>query len=312
MPYIAKDVQTGFMIHADAGVKKRKYTCVCPEAHAVCLRQGDKNVAHFAHIPVCGRDGDFIPSCKAGGESEKHIQAKQKLVEWQGCYQFALRTCEICRTKVREDCKNGQMKMEARSTDKRWQYDVLLTREDQSMLAMEVYHTHSTGDKKVSSSAILGVQIAEFDADAILNLNKGGWLDNKRDASWICSQQCKHQQEMELKRLAEARRQAQKQEQLKRQQAMEERRQAQQQEEFMRKCETLYQAQRQERMKQQEISSTVPVQAIQQESELELQEELERQDKLEKWRKYRVDLQEWESAQRLLQIKMAPKLPFKK
>ena len=40
--------------------------------------------------------------------------------------------------------------------------------------------------------------------------------------------------------------------------------------------------------------------------------ELERQDKLEKWRKYRVDLQEWESAQRLLQIKMAPKLPFEK
>ena len=133
------------------------------------------------------------------------------------------------------------------------------------MLAMEVYHTHSTGDKKVGSSAILGVQIAEFDADAILNLNKGGWLDNKRDASWICSQKCKHQQDMELKRLAEARLcQARKQELLKRQQAMEERRQAQQQEEFMRQCETLYQIQRQEKMKQQEISSTAPVQAIQQ------------------------------------------------
>ena len=159
-----------------------------------------------------------------------HIQAKQKLVEWQGCYQFALRTCKICRAKVKEDCRNGQMKIEARSTDKRWRYDVLLTREDQSMLAMEVYHTHSTGDKKVMSSAILGVQIAEFDADDILNLKKGGWLDNKRDASWICSPQCKHRQDMELKRLAdmelkrlaEARLQAHKQEQLKRQQAMEE------------------------------------------------------------------------------------------
>jgi hypothetical protein len=268
MPYIAKDVQTGFMIHANAGVKKRKYTCVCPEAHAMCLRQGDKNVPHFAHIPVRGRDGDYVPSCRAGGESERHIQAKQKLVEWQGCYQFALRTCEICHAKVKEDCKNGQMKMEARSTDKRWQYDVLLTREDQSMLAMEVYNTHSTGDKKVNSSAILGVQIAEFDADAILNLNKGGWLDNKRDASWICSPRCKgvkHRREMEVKRQAEltqqakvARGQAQKQEELKRQ---------------LRETGT--------------------------QSELD---ELERQ---EKWRKYRVDLQEWESAQRLLS-----KLPF--
>lgn len=228
MPDVATDVQTGFLISASAGIRKRKYTCVCPGKHAVCLRQGPKRVAHFAHIPVRGQD--TLPTCRNGGESEQHIRAKHKLVEWQGRYRFALKTCKVCRKKTMEDCSNGKLEIEMQSTDKRWRYDVLLTRhDDKSQLALEVYHKHATGEDKAASSTLLGVPIAEFDAQDILDLQPGGTLDNKRDASWICSQRCvdrKRREEQELLRrqqeevrgaLEEARRQEE-QELLKRQQ----------------------------------------------------------------------------------------------
>lgn len=201
MPDIARDVQTGFLISARAGIRKRKYTCVCPGKHAVCLRQGPQRVAHFAHIPVRGQN--TLPTCRNGGESEQHIMAKHKLVEWQGRYRFALKTCKVCRKKTMENCSTGKMEIEIQSVDKRWRYDVILTRHDKSQLALEVYHTHATGDDKVTSSTLLGVPIAEFDAQDVLDLQPGGVLDNKRDASWICSQGCvdrKLREEQELLR----------------------------------------------------------------------------------------------------------------
>lgn len=206
MPFIARDRQTGFLVSASQGIRKRKYFCVCPEAHAVCLRKGPKKIPHFAHIPSWeGHGGVTIPSCRAGGESECHIKAKHKLAEWRGDYRFPLRTCEVCREKVMEDCKDGSIQIEARSHDGRWRYDVLLTRQDGTRLALEVCHKHSTGDAKVLSSAVAGIPVAEFDAESILSLQRGGELDNMRDVSWICSQQC-----MELKesRAMEARRRA--------------------------------------------------------------------------------------------------------
>ena len=81
MPNIAKDSQTGFLVTASDGIRKRKYTCVCPDAHSVCFRQGSERIAHFAHIPMREESGESIPSCRAGGESECHIKAKHKLVE---------------------------------------------------------------------------------------------------------------------------------------------------------------------------------------------------------------------------------------
>ena len=190
MPDVAKDVQLGDLVLACNGIKKRKYICLCPDAHAVCLKQGPERAAHFAHIPVRGPDGDFIPSCRSGGESEEHIKAKLKLVEQRGDYSFCLKKCKVCKKKVMEDCRNGTMKIEAWSGDKRWKYDVLYTRSDGSKLALEVYHTHATGEKKVLSSTAAGIPIAEFDAGAILRMKEGTILDNKLDTSWVCSAMC--------------------------------------------------------------------------------------------------------------------------
>ena len=190
MPAIARDVQLGDLVLASNGIKKRKYVCLCPDAHAVCLKQGTERAVHFAHIPVRGPDGDFIPSCRSGGESEEHIKAKLKLVEQRGDYSFCLKTCKVCKKKVMEDCRNGTMKIEAWSGDKRWKYDVLYTRSDGSKLALEVYHTHATGENKVLSSTAAGIPIAEFDAGDILRMKEGTILDNKLDTSWVCSAMC--------------------------------------------------------------------------------------------------------------------------
>jgi hypothetical protein len=200
MPELAKDLQTGFVVWANDGIKKRKYMCMCPDPHPVCFRQGEKNVPHFAHIPVRGPDGEVTHSCRSGGESEEHMMAKHKLVELQGQYSFCLKTCKVCQTQVMEDCKNGTLKIEVQSDDKHWRYDVLYTRHDDgTKLALEVYHTHATGDPKIRSSMESGVSIAEFDAGAILSMHAGTVLDNKLDCSWICSDECqtvKHNREM--------------------------------------------------------------------------------------------------------------------
>ena len=205
MPFIAKDVQTGELTSASAGIRKRKYTCLCPEAHAMCLRQGSTRTAHFAHLPL-QRGDSLILSCRKGGESEQHIRAKHKLVEWQGRYTFTLKKCMVCKELVTEDCKNGRLNLEMQSNDKRWRYDVLLTRPDTTRLALEVYYTHITGDDKIESSAVQGVPIAEFDAQHILDLQPGGVLPNMRTTSWICSQECvdrKHRREQEAAKLIE-------------------------------------------------------------------------------------------------------------
>jgi len=209
MPFIAKDVQTGLLTSASAGIRKRKYTCLCPEAHAMCLRQGSTRTAHFAHLPLQQEDS-VVLSCRKGGESEQHVRAKHKLVEWQGRYTFALKKCMVCKESVMEDCKNGRLNLEMQSNDKRWRYDVLLTRPDTTRLALEVYYTHITGDDKIESSAVQGVPIAEFDAQDILDLQPGGVLLNMRTASWICSQACvdrKHQKEQEAAKLIEDKKQ---------------------------------------------------------------------------------------------------------
>jgi hypothetical protein len=188
MPEIARDSQTGALIKACDASKKSTFVCLCPDKHAVFLRKGMERAAHFAHYSV-EEGGGAVLGCRGGGESEEHIEAKHRLVEMQGQYKFALRTCTECYENVWEECA-GKLDIEARSMDRRWRYDVLLTRSDQTQLALEVYHTHATSEEKVESSALIGVPIAEFRAQDILDLQPGGVLHNLQCVEWICGEAC--------------------------------------------------------------------------------------------------------------------------
>ena len=202
MPEIARDSQTGALIKACDASKKSKYVCLCPDKHAVFLRKGMERAAHFAHYSV-EEGGGAVLGCRGGGESEEHIEAKHRLVEMQGQYKFALRTCTECYENVWEECA-GKLDIEARSMDRRWRYDVLLTRSDQTQLALEVYHTHATSEEKVESSALIGVPIAEFHAQDILDLQPGGVLHNLQCVEWICGEVCLAAREKKLREDQEA------------------------------------------------------------------------------------------------------------
>jgi len=202
MPEIARDSQTGALIKACDASKKSTFVCLCPDKHAVFLRKGMERAAHFAHYSV-EEGGGAVVGCRGGGESEEHIEAKHRLVETQGQYKFALRTCTECYENVWEECA-GKLDIEARSMDRRWRYDVLLTRSDKTQLALEVYHTHATGEEKVESSALIGVPIAEFRAQDILDLQPGGELHNLQCVEWICGEVCLAAREKKLREEQEA------------------------------------------------------------------------------------------------------------
>jgi len=191
MPEYAKDSLTGALVKASDASKHGKYVCVCPDKHAVFLRKGLERAAHFAHFSV---EGGREVTCRGGGESEEHMEAKHRLVEMQGQYKFALKRCMECGKCLWEDCGGGgKLDVEVRSQDKRWIYDVLLTRSDGTQLALEVYHTHASGEEKLESSALIGVPIAEFLAEDILGLTGGGGgvlLNLQCDREWICGDEC--------------------------------------------------------------------------------------------------------------------------
>jgi hypothetical protein len=191
MPEIARDSHTGALVKACDASKKSKYVCLCPDKHAVFLRKGMERAAHFAHFSAEGGYEGAVVGCRRGGESEEHIEAKHRLVGMQGQYRFALKVCTECHEHLWEDCGgDGKLDIEVRSMDKRWRYDVLLTRSDRTQLALEVYHTHATSEEKSESSALMGVPIAEFRAQDILDLQPGGELDNLQCAEWVCGEGC--------------------------------------------------------------------------------------------------------------------------
>lgn len=211
MPEYAKDSLTGALVKASDASKQGKYVCLCPDKHAVFLRKGMERAAHFAHFGV---EGGHEVTCRGGGESEEHIEAKHRLVEMQGQYKFALKKCMECGECLWEDCGGGgKLDVEVRSLDKRWRYDVLLTRSDGTQLALEVYHTHASGEVKLESSALIGVPVAEFRAVDILGLRGGGGvLHNLQcDGKWICGEKCadrKRRREAEARKAQEAARMA--------------------------------------------------------------------------------------------------------
>jgi hypothetical protein len=190
MPEYAKDSQTGALRKASDASKQGKYVCLCPDKHAVFLRKGLERAAHFAHYST--DEGGREVTCRGGGESEEHIEAKHRLVEMQGQFKFALKKCIECGESLWEDCGGGgRLDIEVRSLDKRWRYDTLLSRLDGTQLALEVYHTHATGGVKIESSALIGVGVAEFHARDILDLVGGGVLHNLQcDDKWICGEKC--------------------------------------------------------------------------------------------------------------------------
>jgi hypothetical protein len=69
-----------------------------------------------------------------------------------------------------EDTHGCSVTIEVRSGDGQWRYDCLLERRGVPVAALEVVHTHATGEEKARAVRAGGLEIAEFRAQDVLDM----------------------------------------------------------------------------------------------------------------------------------------------
>ena len=178
--FYAIDSLTNQWIKASAAQRSDHYVCSCPDRHRVLLKKGDIRTAHFAHWD----------ECRGGGESEEHRAAKQSLRERKGDYSFVKEICPMCKRKKIEYCSNGTVEIEVRSDDKRWWYDCVYKSISGYSIALEVFHTHKTTQEKIEATRQKGMQIAEFRAKEINEMEEGARINNLLAVTRYCSDKC--------------------------------------------------------------------------------------------------------------------------
>ena len=157
------------------------FFCDCPERHRMRLVKPSGDLGkrpfcdYFAHnvkrMKVSHHRDDAEPSCASGGESELHRRAKHVLREMVGRYRFATFRCWQCLEHEEcEDTEGCSVTIEVRSGDGRWRYDCLLKRGDVPVAALEVVHTHRTGEEKATAVRASGLEIVEFSAQDVLDM----------------------------------------------------------------------------------------------------------------------------------------------
>lgn len=171
----------GRLICIEKGKKGGRYFCCCPDTHKLKFvswsGRDDKREfrSYFAHIT----DKINPQSCRTGGESERHIQAKLLLQETYGRYTFALKKCPDCKTKeLWKSPRDGTVVLEQVSEDKKWRYDCVVMVRGEKIMAFEVYATHQTEKNKIDKTRANGLEIAEFLADEVLTRKPGQILKN--------------------------------------------------------------------------------------------------------------------------------------
>ena len=160
------------------------FFCDCPARHRMKLvkpsgRLGKRRFCdYFAHIAKHAKRGDasvsVIPQCASGGESLLHRMAKQRLREMVGRYGFSIFRCAECGEQECVDTRGCKVDIEVRSRDGKWRYDCLLSRGAVQIAALEVVHTHRSGDDKVAAVRASGLEIAEFRAVDVMEQLVGG------------------------------------------------------------------------------------------------------------------------------------------
>lgn len=170
------------------------FFCECPDKHKVKLvkSSGDTDKRHFrdyfAHITTGfkrDRDEKTTP-CRSGGESQEHRNAKHKLREMVGKFSYVSKRCTHCKTDIIEDSRGASIELEIQSNDKRWRYDCMLVRDGINIAALEIYHTHATTKEKIIATRSDGVQIAEFRAEDVNEMQDGTCLMNLCPVSFTC------------------------------------------------------------------------------------------------------------------------------
>jgi hypothetical protein len=114
------------------------------------------------------------------GESFKHLQAKFLLKRFFGAYDICLEACTVCGPwHGFEPQATDEVLFEVRkkiSDNKTYIYDLCVVRNlgkrrgKQNVLAIEVFNTHKTEEKKIYDTKEIGLEIAEVEANTIISM----------------------------------------------------------------------------------------------------------------------------------------------
>lgn len=187
--------------------KHAVFTCDCPDRHQMRLSKpsglpGKRPFCdYFAHISpnkkhkpsgqleLEGSDKGIKISCRSGGESKTHKDAKHTLRELVGSYYFTVSRCRCCNKEVIQDTVGCTVSMEHVSDDKKWRFDCLLKKDNKAVTAMEVVHTHLSGSLKINSVRTSGLELVEFRAEDVMAMamqNGKIKLENIKIRTEIC------------------------------------------------------------------------------------------------------------------------------
>jgi hypothetical protein len=170
------------------------YYCDCPDKHRMKLvkASGNPDKRHFrdyfSHNTSGHKrdaDGNAI-TCKSGGESDEHKNAKHKLREMVGKFTYVTKQCKKCKAETIEDGHDASIILEMQSNDMLWRYDCMLVRDNKSIAALEIFHKHATTDDKISATRLDGIQIAEFRAEDVNDMQDGMLLRNLSPVIFTC------------------------------------------------------------------------------------------------------------------------------
>ena len=122
--------------------------------------------AFFAHE----RTASYCPG--PSGESLQHLRCKHALVQYIGHYDFCLERCCACNDSFGFMTRPGdRVELERRVTldGSLFVFDALISR-GRLAVAVEVFHTHRTEQRKIDVSRVHGIRVVEVRAETVLSV----------------------------------------------------------------------------------------------------------------------------------------------
>jgi hypothetical protein len=119
--------------------------------------------AHYRRSSTCAG---------ATGESLQHLRCKYYLQRYVGHYDFCLESCGGCADNLGLVTKSSwKVELEKRVVidGTLFVYDVLISRGDRAVVAVEVLHTHKTEERKLECSAKHGIRVVEVSTEDVLS-----------------------------------------------------------------------------------------------------------------------------------------------
>ena len=152
--------------------QQRRYHCSECRERLVLRRTTPKTKGGRYNVSAFFAHERTASSCPGpSGESLQHLRCKHALVQFVGHYDFCLERCCECDDSLGFMTSPGdRVELERRVTldGSLFVFDALISRRGRMAVAVEVFHTHKTEQRKIDASRAHGIQIVEVRAETVL------------------------------------------------------------------------------------------------------------------------------------------------